>query len=95
MVFQNEIIRVLTLLFGAAVVVFLFLNWALLKRLPRLPLLLAAYLLLLTAWAAMNAEDLPWADGLKLLEHVAYLVSSALMAVWCWTALCSQRGAQP
>jgi hypothetical protein len=95
MVFQNEILGLLSLSFGAAVVVFVFLNWSLLKRLPRFPLLLAAYLLLLTASTAAYAAGFLRADAFRLLGHVAYLVSSLLMAVWCWTALCRSRGAQP
>lgn len=89
--FQNEI----TLLLGIGVAAFIFLNWALLKRLPRFPLLLAAYFLLVSAWATANAESLLLADTFRLINHLCYLGSSVLMAFWCWLALCSQRGARP
>ena len=89
--FQNEI----TLLLGVGVAGFIFLNWALLRRLPRFPLLLAAYFFLVSAWATANAEALLWPDAFRLISHLCTLGSSVLMALWCWSALRLQRGARP
>ena len=94
--FQSEI----TFLLGIGVAVFILLNRGLLSRLPRFRLLVVAYALLVVAWGAANGEGLRaespfWADAFKLGEHLCYLASSVLMAVWCWAALYSKRSAQP
>ncbi len=89
---QNEL---LTLLLGLLGAVFLLLNRPLLRRLPYSGLLLAAYLLLVAAWAAANAGSLFQADALGLLEHGCFLAASVLTALWCWTGLHMPQEAGP
>ena len=96
--FPDEI----TLLLGVLVAVFMALNWRLLVRLPRVRLLLTAYAFLVVAWVAaavgtagLDAGGATWVNAFKLVEHVCFLASSVVVAVWCRAALCAKGDARP
>ena len=77
--------KVVLLLLGAVVAVFIHARRSQLRRLPACGRFLAAYWILLGAWAlAVLNELIPAADPfLKVLEHGAYAASAIVMALWC------------
>lgn len=87
--------ELLTLLFGVLGTVFILLNRPLLARLPRRALLVAAYLLLVVAWATACVDGAAREPVPGLVERLCWLGSAVLLAVWCWTALRARPGAEP
>ena len=78
---ENEVVM---LILGLGTLVFIFLNYTQLKRLPSAFLLLTSFVVLLVGWLATVLEGFFLADFFNYLEHSAYALSSVLLMVWCW-----------
>jgi hypothetical protein len=84
MIQENEL---LTLCIGLGALTFLLVNYRSLARIPHRGLFLAAFVAGLAGWIFTVAEGFFAPDLLNLLEHVAYTLSSALVAGWVWISL--------
>lgn len=81
MIQQNEII---IFLLGLGVLIFILMNRQGISRIPAWKILLASFYVLLTGWLLTILEGIFWGDVLNFLEHTSYVLSSGLMAYWCW-----------
>ena len=88
MVQENEII---TLVLGLGVLIFVLGNHSQLKRFHGMKVLVAGYLLALTAWILTILEGFWMKDFCNLLEHLCYAGSSLLMVVWLWKIFFDKR----
>ncbi|MBW2703832.1 MAG: hypothetical protein JRF33_23685 [Deltaproteobacteria bacterium] len=79
MVPENEII---SLLIGCGALVFMLANLAKLQRMPAYLWLLAAFGSFFCGWVLTVLEGYCWPEICNLLEHIAYTLSSLLLAVW-------------
>ncbi|MBN1602917.1 MAG: hypothetical protein JW915_15015 [Chitinispirillaceae bacterium] len=55
-----------------------------LRKLPFFELIFYSYLTLVVSWWLTVLEEFIWSDALNLLEHTGYLISSSLLALWCY-----------
>ena len=91
----NEVIN---LLLSLGVLIFILANYAKLKHLPAVRILLAGFCVLLAAEVLTNVEgfwpkDSPKNSFFNLLEHICYAGSALLIAFWCRTVFGRKRGA--
>ena len=84
MIQDNEMFNVVL---GFAVLIFLFIQFRSLQRLPRRAILLSSYVVLLTGWVATVFEGMFWPNVLNIAEHACYALSSLLFSLWCLVAL--------
>jgi len=83
MIYENEIIM---FMLGLGVLIFVFLNYLHLKRIPLFGVLLVGFCLLVVGWALTVLEGFFWYPSLNFLEHLCYAVSGIVVAIWCWSA---------
>jgi hypothetical protein len=76
----NEIVMALL---ATGVLVLVLSNTAHLRRLPRWPLLIAAFLCFAAACVLTVLETFLLETALNTAEHLAYAVSAVLTALWC------------
>jgi hypothetical protein len=74
----------LSLLLSAGVLVFAYRNRQALEYLASFSLLFASVSVLLVGFAATVLEGLFWSATFNFIEHAAYGLSSALLALWSW-----------
>ncbi len=86
---ENEII---TLLIGLGVGIFIIVNRVRLKRLPHSGLLFAGYGLLLSGWSFTIMEGFGLRPVFNFIEHLSFMLSSLLVALWCWKVFIGERG---
>ena len=79
--YDNEIIM---LTFGIGVFIITLMYRDRLRFLFLYKVLLSAYYFLLAGWLCTVAETIIWENFLNICEHLCYLVSSLLFAVWCF-----------
>ena len=85
---ENEIV---TLLIGAAILVFILANREQMKRIPSAKLLIGAFYALLAGWVLTNVEAYFWKETLNLAEHLCYATGSMCFVAWCWKTFGSRR----
>ena len=81
MIEQNEL---LTLLVGVSVAIFVVTNRRGLKALPEARVCLSAFSVLVLGLAFTVLEGLFWETAFNILEHLAYVASSLVLAGWVW-----------
>ncbi len=84
---ENEIVMAIL---GMGTLIFIFLNYHQVKRLPSSLTLLSSFYLLLAAWLLTVLEGIFWGEVFNFLEHLFYAVSSVLLLVWCYQTLHSK-----
>jgi hypothetical protein len=77
--------ELVSLLLSTGVLVLAYRNRRSLAYLTSFPLLLASVALLAAGFIATVLEGLFWSAAFNFMEHVAYGVSSVLLALWAWT----------
>jgi len=90
MIQENEF---LTLLIGIGLFIFIIFNYEKLKTLPAMKIILVGLSFLLIGWFLTILEEFFLEDLLNLLEHLCYIFSSIIMAVWFWIAIKQKEGA--
>jgi hypothetical protein len=80
MIQENEVVM---FFLGLGVLFFLMFNLGQIKRITGWRILMGAFYLLLGGWFLTVIEHVAFADASNFLEHVCYLGSSILIAVWC------------
>ena len=90
MIQENEF---LTLLIGIGLFIFIIFNYEKLKTLPAMKIILVGLSFLLIGWFLTILEEFFLEDLLNLLEHLCYIISSIIMAVWFWIAIKQKEGA--
>lgn len=91
MIQENELI---TLLISIGAVIFISINYSKLKPLPALEILLLGLSILLIGWVLTIIEGFFLNEFFNLLEHICYMISSVLIAVWFWIAFKNKNGKQ-
>ncbi|MGD2175203.1 MAG: hypothetical protein PVJ27_07355 [Candidatus Brocadiaceae bacterium] len=86
--FQSELFA---FLLGLGVAAFILSNHRRLEQLPRWRVLLSAFYLLFTGWAASLAEHYCTPVFWNTVEHCCYAASSFSLAAWCWACLLRGR----
>lgn len=74
--------EIITLVLGLAVAALLIPNYSQMKRFPGSRILLVAFLMMLSAWAATVLEGFFWSELFNIVEHFSYLLSTASFAAW-------------
>lgn len=77
---ENEVVM---LFLGIGVLAFLILNREQIKSITGWRILMGAFYLLLGGWFLTVFEHIAFAVTSNFLEHVCYLASSILIALWC------------
>jgi len=90
MIQENEFI---TLLIGISLLIFIIFNYQKLKTLPAIKILLLGLCVLLVGWFLTILEEFFLEDLLNVLEHICYIFSSIIMAVWFWIVFKQKEGA--
>ena len=78
---QNEVVM---LLLGLGVLLFILGNRSNIRRIPSGGILTASLVMFLVGVVLTILEGFFLTDLLNVLEHLCYLVSAMLMALWCW-----------
>ena len=80
---ENEIIM---LILSAGALTAIVTNAHRLVKLPRQKLLISSFVFFTLAALFTNLEGLFWPELLNIVEHFCIMVSSILIAVWCFFA---------
>ena len=86
MVHENEIIM---LILGIGVLIFAITHQSQIKRIYGWRNFLAGFYVLLADWIFTITEGFMWGFYFNILEHVCYLGSAVIIAVWCFRLLFS------
>ena len=81
MIQANEIIMVVL---GLGVLVFMFMNYSNLERIPSFRVLAIAFCTFVTGWLLTVLEGFFWLAYLNFLEHMCYAAGAIIMAMWFW-----------
>ena len=81
---DTEISELVTLVLGCVSLIFVVINRQQIRNVPFYKFFLFSYILLLTSWTFTVLEYFIWGDILNLLEHMGYMLSYVLLALWCW-----------
>ncbi len=81
MIQENEIVMVLL---GGGVLIFTLTNRLRLKRIPEWKILISGFYFLRAGWTLTVLEGFFWKGTLNYLEHICYVVSAVIIAIWCW-----------
>jgi hypothetical protein len=92
MIQQGEII---VLLVGLIALIFILSNRRRLKGMPAVKLLISGFVILLGGWIFTVVEGLVWYNILNVIEHICYVGSSVMIALWCWKMFGKNRREQP
>lgn len=81
---DTEISELVTLVLGSVSLIFVVINRQQIRNVPFYKFFLFSYIVLLTSWTFTVLEYFIWGDILNLLEHMGYMLSYVLLALWCW-----------
>jgi len=80
MIYTNEVVM---LILGLGVFWFVMLNKHKIRRILAWQLLLSAFYFLMAGWFFTVLEGFILLPFFNLLEHISYLVSAVILAMWC------------
>jgi hypothetical protein len=89
---DTEISELVTLVLGCVSLIFVVINRQQIRNVPFYKFFLFSYILLLTSWTFTVLEYFIWGDILNLLEHMGYMLSYVLLALWCWKVSFTGKG---
>jgi hypothetical protein len=76
--------EVTMLILGLVVLVFMFMRYSDLKRIPWFKILTISFCLLIISFIATVVEGIFWEAYINLLEHFCGALSSIFVTVWFW-----------
>lgn len=88
MLHENEVVM---LLLGVGIFLFLLLNLSHIRHISFWKILIVSYSLLLAGWILTVLEGYFLESLLNFLEHLSYVTSSLVLAVWCFKVFGNSR----
>ncbi len=88
MLHENEVVM---LLLGLGIFLFMLLNISHIRHISFWKILIASYSLLLTGWILTVLEGYFLESLLNFLEHLSYVMSSLVLAIWCFKVFGNSR----
>lgn len=88
MLHENEVVM---LLLGVGIFLFILLNISHIRHISFWKILITSYSLLLIGWILTVLEGYFLESLLNFLEHLSYVMSSLVLAVWCFKVLGNSR----
>jgi hypothetical protein len=79
-----ETSEVITLILGVISLLFVCLNIQQIGKVPFFSLFFLSYIIMIMSWTATVLEGFIWSVFFNFLEHTEHLLSSVLLASWCW-----------
>jgi hypothetical protein len=86
---ENEVV---SFLLSLGILLFFLANLARIRQIDGYRWLLGSFLAYVIALAFTLLEGVTWEQGFNFLEHLSYLVSAALLAVWIAQLVRLKRG---
>lgn len=81
MLYDNEVVM---LILGAGVFGFVRLNYPRIKRIHSWKWLLLSFYLMMAGWSFTILEGFIMSGVFNYCEHICYLLSGLVLAIWCW-----------
>jgi len=83
--------KLITFFIGAGVGIFILFNWNRIKRIPEYIWLLAAFASFFSGLTLALVGGFVFPEIIHALEHISYMLSSVLAAIWCWLMFVRQE----